>query len=122
MESGGKILLAKRNLDISMPGLWEFPGGKLKEGETDEACLMREIKEEMNVDIRVKEFFAGNVYKYEDETIELITYKAELMNDDFRLTDHSEIAWVERGDLLKYDLAPADIPIAEKLAKENATL
>lgn len=102
-----------------MPNLWEFPGGKLKEGETEEACSVREIKEEMNVDIRVKEFFAGNVYEYEDFTIELLSYKAELLNDNFKLTDHSEIAWVERRDLLKYDLASADIPIAVKLQKND---
>ena len=112
-----RILLARRKPEKAMAGKWEFPGGKLKDDETEQECIKREIKEEMNVDIEVLKYFDTSVYIYPYKTIELRCYYAKLLNEDLKLSDHSEIVWVDRGSLFKYDLAPADILIAQKIGE-----
>jgi 8-oxo-dGTP diphosphatase len=111
----GKILIAKRAEGQKMEGKWEFPGGKIEEGETPEEALIREFKEELNVDIEVEGFFCESIYKYEFGAIRLLAYKCKCDDKDFKLSVHSEISWAEPEDILKYDLAPADIPIGEKI-------
>jgi 8-oxo-dGTP diphosphatase len=111
----GKILIAQRAEDKSLAGKWEFPGGKIEPGETPEACLIREIKEELGVEIEVDAFFAESIYRYDVETIRLLAYTARWTDGDFHLTAHSQLQWVTPHELANYDFAPADIPIVEKL-------
>ena len=113
----GKILLAKRPQHISQGGKWEFPGGKIKAGETPEECLKREIKEELDLDIEVDEFFGENIYSYETGTIRLVAYKAQLIGGQCRLKVHSRVEWVKPHDLAGYDFSPADVPFVEKLGR-----
>ncbi len=115
VEKDGKVLLAKRKKGISMAGKWEFPGGKLEDGETEKECLKREIKEELGVDAEVGNFFAENNWPGKDKIINLKCYKTSLITERMTLTDHDEIAWVKPGELLSYDLAPADVSVAWKL-------
>lgn len=107
IKNDNKILIAKRNIDKSFGGLWEFPGGKLEEGETLEACLQRELKEELNINTIVRDYMMTSVYN----NITLIAFKVDYMDLFFKLNSHSEIAWVSIKDLYKYDFAPADVPI-----------
>ncbi|MBM7582557.1 8-oxo-dGTP diphosphatase [Caldicoprobacter guelmensis] len=110
-----KVLIAQRAEGQKLAGKWEFPGGKIEEGETPEECLKREIKEELNLDIEVGEFFGENVYPYEAGPIRLVAYKARLLGGQCRLRVHSRVAWVKLHDLADYDFAPADIPFVDKL-------
>ena len=112
-------LLAKRSTgDPNVLGKWEFPGGKVKENESEMHAIEREIDEEFELKIKAKNFIINNVCEYPTKTVDLKLYKCEYVSGEFNLHDHSEYAWVDLKDILTYDLCPADIPLA-KFVKEN---
>lgn len=111
----GQILLARRQRGDHLAGHWEFPGGKIEGGETPEQCLARELEEEFGVGAAVGRFVASSRHAYDTREIELLVYEAELEPGEWNLDSHDETRWVATRDLLTYDLAPADIPIAERL-------
>ena len=113
-----RVLIARRGPGQKLAGKWEFPGGKIEAGETPEACLVREIKEELGVDIEIDGFFGASLYRYETGEIRLLGYKAKWVAGDIRVTVHSEIRWIGQDELGDYDYAPADMPFVEKLGGE----
>jgi len=117
----GQILIARRKKGKSQEGLWEFPGGKLEPGESPEACLIRELKEEMNIRIEPYERFGVNEHDYGTVQIRLIAYKARYIQGDIRLVDHDDYRWVEMVELDKFEWAPADVPFIEKLKPGETT-
>jgi 8-oxo-dGTP diphosphatase len=112
-----EILIAKRKLGKSQGGLWEFPGGKVEEGEKLEESLIRELKEEMNIEIEVIKYFEENVHHYEKISIRLIAFKAIIISREIELKDHEEYVWVQANKLKEFEFAPADICFVEKLIK-----
>ena len=119
IEKENKVLIAKRSTgDPNVLGKWEFPGGKVKPDEDEKHAIEREIKEEFELDIKAKEYIVNNVCEYPTKTVDLRLYSCDYISGDFHLHDHSEYAWVEKNELLNYDLAPADIPLA-KYVKEK---
>jgi 8-oxo-dGTP diphosphatase len=117
--SNGKVLIAKRNANMKLPNLWEFPGGKVKENESPNDCVVREIQEELGVRIKVKRLFATNHHRYDFGDIKLIAFIAELVSGRIDLSEHADFKWVDIDDLKNYNFAPADIPIVKKLEKEG---
>ncbi|HRU38924.1 MAG TPA: (deoxy)nucleoside triphosphate pyrophosphohydrolase [Candidatus Goldiibacteriota bacterium] len=117
IEKDGKVLLARRKSG-SMAGKWEFPGGKLERGETEEQCLVREIREELGVDIETAGFFGESFFESSGRAMILKCHKARLLSGKITLKDHDKAEWVAPEELLSYELAPADVNIAEKL-KDN---
>lgn len=114
IENDNKYLIAKRSTgDPNVFGKWEFPGGKVEINENEKHAIEREIKEEFELEIKAKDFLINNVCKYPTKTVDLRLYKCEYISGKFNLHDHSEYVWVEKNDILNYDLAPADIPLAE---------
>jgi 8-oxo-dGTP diphosphatase len=111
----GMLLIAKRKPTARLANLWEFPGGKVEPGETPEACLKRELKEEFDIDVIVGEYFGSNIHTYDFGTIELMAYRTSWDKGDFKLRDHDEIRWVFTHELDQFDFAPADTAFAEKL-------
>ncbi|MGE5257379.1 MAG: 8-oxo-dGTP diphosphatase MutT [Hyphomicrobiales bacterium] len=111
----GKVLIARRRPGVSQAGLWEFPGGKVRPGETPEQCLRREIQEELGLEIAVGKFFGESIHAYEDKTIRLLAYRVSAKNGEVSLNDHAEMAWVTVADLGGYRFCPADIPLVDKL-------
>jgi 8-oxo-dGTP diphosphatase len=93
--------------------LWEFPGGKVEAGEDVQTCIVRELKEELGVRAMAGKVVATSEYTYPGGAILLVAVEAKLEGKDLRLTVHDQHAWIELQDLLKLDLAPADVPIAE---------
>lgn len=117
--SNGKVLITKRSENMKLPNLWEFPGGKVKENETPEDCVIREINEELGVSIKVHSYFTTNLHKYDFGVIQLISYIAELKSGSIELREHADYQWVGACDLEGYEFAPADIPIVSKLKGEG---
>jgi len=110
-----KVLIAQRAPGENLAGKWEFPGGKLEPGETPKECLKREIREELDIEIEVLDFFDESIYAYNSGTIKLMAFWCQWISGDFTLYVHSNLAWVNRDELDLYGFAPADIPLVEKL-------
>ena len=110
-----KVLMARRAEGESLAGFWEFPGGKREADETIGDCLIREIREELALNIKVLGEFGVSDYQYPGGEIRLIGLLAEIKNGEISMTVHDAVEWIELRKVLYYKLAPADIPLAEKL-------
>lgn len=117
--SDNKILIAKRGETKSLANLWEFPGGKVEGNESPEECVVREIQEELNINIKVLKHFSTNIHKYDFGEIKLIAFLAELESGEIELREHADFKWVLIDNLSNFEFAPADIPIVEKLKIEG---
>jgi 8-oxo-dGTP diphosphatase len=117
VQDEGKILLAQRRKDSHQGLKWEFPGGKLEFGESPEECLVREIREELDINIRVKGIFQVVSHIYGERQVILLCYLCHLDQGQIKPKECHDFRWVEKQDLIKYDLAPADIPVARQLAR-----
>ena len=114
----GKVLLARRAKGQKLAGYWEFPGGKREEDETIDECLVREIREELSLDIEVVGEFDTSDYEYPGGQIRLIGLLAEIQNGVISKTVHDLVEWIDISSVLDYQLAPADIPLAERLRND----
>ncbi|MFA6028635.1 MAG: 16S rRNA (cytosine(1402)-N(4))-methyltransferase RsmH [Elusimicrobiota bacterium] len=112
----GKVLLARRGPGRRHAGRWEFPGGRIEEGESSAAALARELREELGIAAEVGAELARTRHVYDFGEIELIAHLVSRFTGELTLTDHDQFAWVEARKLLEYDLVPADIPIAKVVA------
>lgn len=119
IEKNEKVLIAKRKTgDSNVFGKWEFPGGKVNENESEFDAIEREIKEEFEINIKAEKFIINNICKYPNKTVDLRLYQCTYLEGEFKLHDHSEYKWVAKNEIINYDLAPADIPLA-KYIKDN---
>jgi len=121
MIKDGRVLIAQRRLDDFMGGKWEFPGGKIDPGETPEACLRRELHEELGIVTEVHDLFAMSQYDYPDRRIELRAYNVTLCQGDITLNEHSDVRWVAVDKLHQFDMCEADIPFVKRLQKTKQT-
>lgn len=112
-----EILCALRSSVMALPNLWEFPGGKIEEGESHEIALVREIQEELGVHIVVGDKVEDTYYEYDTFTIQLTSYLAGITEGNLRATEHAELRWLTINNLDELNWAPADIPAVEKLKK-----
>jgi len=115
----GMILIAKRKAGGQQGGKWEFPGGKMEEGESPEECLARELQEELNIKAKIGNFFAESVYEYSHGIISLLAYWAFWLEGEIELRAHTEYRWASPGELSSYDFALADLPFISKLKREE---
>ncbi len=113
IERDGLVLCALRSEHMSLPGKWEFPGGKLEENEPPEEALIREIKEELNIEIKIIEALPIAEHAYVPEKIiQLIPYRCIIVSGENPTpTEHSELRWMKKDELIQLDWAAADIPI-----------
>ncbi len=112
-----QILCALRSADMSLPNLWEFPGGKIEKNEQPEDALIREIDEELGCKINVGELIEEVVHEYPEIIVELLTYEAKIISGKLVAKEHATLEWVELSNLQKLEWAPADVPTVEKLIK-----
>jgi len=114
-----KLLIAKRAADKPMPNKWEFPGGKVEPGENLEACGIREIKEELDLDIIIDTYLGAEDIKYKDKDfcLHLFTAYLESETSTFKLHEHSQAVWVEYKDLKDYDLPIYELSLMQGLKK-----
>lgn len=115
MTQNRKIFIAQRAKPASLNKLWEFPGGKVEQGETPETSLMRELVEEFSIYVSVHEFVGSSVYHYPDISIELLAYKVLWLDGRIQLKEHLSYSWALVDELDQYRFAPADIPIVKKI-------
>lgn len=116
LQKEDKILIARKKQGKPLAGYFEFPGGKIEEGETPEESLIRELMEEMNIKIAVKEYIGESIYDYgNDKVISLLGYTAEIIDGEIKLSDHDIYEWVTLEQINNYKIAPADIPLINKL-------
>ncbi|HFU4564295.1 8-oxo-dGTP diphosphatase MutT [Bacillus cereus] len=113
-----EVLCALRSPKMSLPNYWEFPGGKINEGEMPQEALVREIKEELGCLITVGEKIEEVDYEYENIIVHLATYKAYIESGIPKALEHEEIKWVQVENLLELKWAPADIPTVDILSIE----
>jgi 8-oxo-dGTP diphosphatase len=113
-----EILCALRSTTMSLPNLWEFPGGKINNGESQSEALEREIREELLCKIEILSLFDDITHEYEKFTVRLITYKCKLIEGTPIATEHAKLVWLKRENLGSLVWAPADVPTVNKLIRE----
>jgi 8-oxo-dGTP diphosphatase len=117
IEHQGKILAVRRGVS-KLPYIsqkWEFPGGKMEAGETEEQTIVREIKEELHMDIHPKEKLLTVEHTYPDFHLTMHTYLCEAETSTPTLTEHTAYKWLSLAELDQLDWAGADIPIVSAL-------
>lgn len=118
-NENNEVLICKRAVGSSMGGLWEFPGGKLEENETYEECVVRECKEELEVEICPIGIFAKTEYQYPDRYIKFTFFNAKIQSGMPKKNVHDDIRWVKYGELNSFEFCPADMEIIEKLIQQR---
>lgn len=116
----GLVLCAQRGFEGALPGLWEFPGGKIEPGETPHEALVREISEEFFADITVGEQITTTTYRYNFGDVTLTTFFCTLNSENVTLTEHAAVKWLRPEELESLHWAPADVPAVELIAQKCA--
>lgn len=119
MVRDGKVLIAQRVAGSHQEFKWEFPGGKLEAGETPEECIVREIKEELDMDIVVLDIYKVVKFDYKDKDILLLCYLCKIVSGEGRKLECNDFRWVTRDELIGFEFVPADLPIVDKLLKDE---
>lgn len=115
----GRVLATRRSPTMPLPGKWEFPGGKLHEGESEEACIRREIREELAIDIRILRRLTPSTGHSGTTALTLIPFVAAYGSGTIHLAEHSEARWLTAAELPALDWAPADLPIVEEFLQSG---
>jgi len=118
IQKDGRVLIARRGKGGHFAGRWEFPGGKVEPGETEERCLARELKEELGIEAQVGEFLCESWYDYGHMAVELLAYRVHSYRGEIVPYEHAELRWVVPRDLDQYDFPEADLPIIQKLVQD----
>ena len=105
----GKVLCAQRGEPRALAGKWEFPGGKIEEGESPEAALVRELREELKCEVDVTGFVCTTPQEYDFGTVVLSTYLCSLVSGEPQLTEHQQTRWLAPEQMPELDWAPADL-------------
>ena len=117
-DSTPQILACKRGYG-KWKGWWEFPGGKIEPGESDQEALCREILEEMETDIQILRYYDTLNYRYDDFLMTMHLYLCKLDGDQFVLNDHSEARWLDQHNLDTVRWLPADIELVSRWGSQG---
>jgi 8-oxo-dGTP diphosphatase len=112
-----KYLIARRREGKAMAGFWEFPGGKIEQGESPYDALEREILEELGIKIHATKVIGTNLHHYPAFSVELILVQAHFVSGEIRLSDHDAFVWVDPKDFQHYVFADADVPFISLLCQ-----
>ena len=118
IEQDDRLLLARRKDEGERAGLWEFPGGKIEPGESEQEALVRELREELDVEATVGAFIERLEHHYPDLFVELILYRCTVPHDaEPKPLSAAEVAWVPRAQLLSLPFCEADLPALPRLMR-----
>lgn len=120
VERDGKVLVARRRPELVAGGLWEFPGGKLEDGESPERGLARELEEELGVIARVGERLCAVPFAGPTARFELLVFRTELLGEPTRLTDHDALRWLAPAEMDEAEFSKPDRPVVRLLAGRPA--
>ena len=116
----GLVYCVQRGPDGSLPGMWEFPGGKIEPGEDELAALTREIQEELLCEVKVGQKVTTTAHDYDFGTVRLTTYYCDLIAGEPSLTEHAAELWLQPDQLTDLAWAPADVPAVEDIVRHLA--
>lgn len=115
-NAAGQLLACLRPQGKHLGGLWEFPGGKIDPGESPEAALVRELREELNVEVEVGQPLSPVVWHYENVTIRLHPFHCRIIAGELQAIEHEQLHWCAPEDFHTLDWAEADVPILREIA------
>ena len=113
----GQVMIARRNANLRMGGMWEFPGGKVEPDESDEQALRRELLEELNLQVTVHEYVGESIHDDGRGPVQLVAYRCSVVSGEMTLQDHDEVRFVDPQDFSSFDFAPADIPLLKPITE-----
>ena len=112
------MLIGRRKPEQKHPLQWEFPGGKVEPGEDPRDCIVREIREELAIEVAVTGIYEVIYYKYPERAVLVLAYRCQWQSGEIIDLDVMEHRWTRPCDLMQFQLLPADIPLAEKICGE----
>ena len=115
IKKNGKVLLGQRPQGNSLPGQWEFPGGKIELGETPEEALKRELQEELAIDAEIGPLKIAYTHSYKDRGILLLFYEVLFWRGEPKTAQHTELRWVDPNEMKNIDIPEANRKILEQL-------
>lgn len=116
-EIDGKYFVGRRSIDRSLGGMWEFPGGKVENNESDEKALARELMEEFGVETQVSDKYSDVMHHQGELTINLVVYRIKFLDSPTISNSHDSITWATKEELQALNFCPADLPIVQALSK-----
>ena len=120
IRRGDKFMICQRPAHKARGLLWEFVGGKLEVGETAAQALVRECREELDVEVEVGDVFMEVVHQYPDIAVRLTVFNASIVRDEPRLLEHNAISWITPDEIGSYEFCPADKDILARITEEYA--
>jgi mutator protein MutT len=114
----GRVLVAERGPTMPIAGAWEFPGGKVEAGEDDGEALVREIREELEVEVEVGRRIGESRHHDGRRWLHLVAYRCDLLHGEPRAHLHTRVEWSRPEDLDGYGFAPADVPLLDAVRAE----
>jgi mutator protein MutT len=115
------ILLTKRPANVHLPNLWEFPGGKVEPGESLEAALRRELREELDIEANVHDEYFTVTHHYPTKSVELHFFTCTIASGEPRAVEAPELRWVKASDLHAYKFPEADRELIERLVRPHSS-
>jgi len=112
---GGQLLITQRHASAHLGGLWEFPGGKREPGETFEQCLVREIREELGVEISVGDLFEEIAHDYPEKSVHLKFFICQLLAGEPQPLECAAVKWIGRAELAAHEFPAADAQLLARL-------
>ena len=119
VERNGRILISKRKAEAHLGDLWEFPGGKVHPWESPEQAVVRELREELGIGVRVERLFSRIEHEYPDRTIELLTFLCALEEGKPAPIHCAACEWVAFADLNRFSFPEANQSIIKRLSVEG---
>lgn len=116
----GKLLLTQRNPGSHLGGLWEFPGGKREIHETFEECLLRELREELGIEVTVGPVLESITHSYPEKTVHLRFFRCSLVRNEPQALECAAFVWVSASELLQYSFPEADARLLDRLKRDSS--
>ncbi len=117
IDSRAQVLVAKRGENQKNPGMWEFPGGKVDQDESEENALKRELEEELGIRVKTGSRLDSVLYDYQEFAIELIPFVCRIAGGEIVPCEHQEVRWITPPQAVSLLWAPADIPVLKQYAE-----